>query len=264
MAQRALVQHRMRSAVANHAPLDIRFRSACALETLVEKKRKTKEIKATAVAAAGSVVRAAAKLLLRRASAQRRLCAGAWHTLRTRCVTTRQVTNGCMLSSVHRRFGRNSTRAAARATAASAPARALRMGTSAKSFATAVPRAPTGSPVRPGCAVVLTTVRAHVILSVAGCACAKGQCRTRACPCFAAARECDPDLCRRCTPTALRAWAAGGGAHVPSLAPGDDCCENMKLQLRQHKHLLLGRSSVSGWGAFVKARCVAHTLNSYG
>ena len=98
-----------------------------------------------------------------------------------------------------------------------------------------------------------------------GCACAKGQCRTRACPCFAAARECDPDLCRRCTPTALRAWAAGGGAFVPPLAPGDDCCENMKLQLRQHKHLLLGRSSVSGWGAFVKARsearvCIAHAL----
>jgi hypothetical protein len=36
-----------------------------------------------------------------------------------------------------------------------------------------------------------------------------------------------------------------------TVAP-EDCCENMKLQLRQHKHLLLGRSDVSGWGAFVK------------
>ena len=36
----------------------------------------------------------------------------------------------------------------------------------------------------------------------AGCKCVKGACRTRACPCFAAQRECDPDKCKHCMTTA--------------------------------------------------------------
>ena len=103
-----------------------------------------------------------------------------------------------------------------------------------------------------------------------GCNCIKGQCRTRACPCFAASRECDPDLCRRCCLTAARVWRARAGLVAPDPAPGEaaapaaaaaalgggaeageDCCDNMKLLLQQHKHLLLGQSDVAGWGAFL-------------
>lgn len=31
-----------------------------------------------------------------------------------------------------------------------------------------------------------------------GCHCAKSQCMSRQCPCFASGRECDPDVCRNC------------------------------------------------------------------
>ncbi|CAK9860142.1 unnamed protein product [Sphagnum jensenii] len=65
-----------------------------------------------------------------------------------------------------------------------------------------------------------------------GCHCAKSQCCSRQCPCFAAGRECDPDVCRNC-------WV------------GYDC-HNMKLMLKQQQRVLLGRSDVAGWGAFLK------------
>ncbi|KAJ4714846.1 Histone-lysine N-methyltransferase [Melia azedarach] len=80
-----------------------------------------------------------------------------------------------------------------------------------------------------------------------GCHCAKSQCRSRQCPCFAADRECDPDICRNC-------WiGCGDGTLGMPDSKGDNYeCRNMKLLLKQQQRVLLGRSDVSGWGAFLK------------
>ncbi|XP_051127216.1 histone-lysine N-methyltransferase CLF-like [Andrographis paniculata] len=80
-----------------------------------------------------------------------------------------------------------------------------------------------------------------------GCHCAKSQCRSRQCPCFAADRECDPDVCRNC-------WiSCGDGTLGVPFQRGDNYeCRNMKLLLKQQQKVLLGRSDISGWGAFLK------------
>ncbi|XP_068654165.1 histone-lysine N-methyltransferase CLF isoform X2 [Aristolochia californica] len=80
-----------------------------------------------------------------------------------------------------------------------------------------------------------------------GCHCAKSQCRSRQCPCFAADRECDPDVCRNC-------WVGCGDGSLggPSQRGDNYECRNMKLLLKQQQRVLLGKSDVSGWGAFLK------------
>ncbi|EYU46811.1 hypothetical protein MIMGU_mgv1a002769mg [Erythranthe guttata] len=79
-----------------------------------------------------------------------------------------------------------------------------------------------------------------------GCHCAKSQCKSRQCPCFAAGRECDPDVCRNC-------WiSCGDGSLGEPPRRGESQCGNMKLLLRQQQRILLSKSDVAGWGAFVK------------
>ncbi|KAL6902261.1 hypothetical protein ACP4OV_005137 [Aristida adscensionis] len=80
-----------------------------------------------------------------------------------------------------------------------------------------------------------------------GCHCAKSQCRSRQCPCFAASRECDPDVCRNC-------WVSCGDGTLgePPVRGDGYQCGNMKLLLKQQQRILLGRSDVAGWGAFIK------------
>ncbi|XP_050237009.1 histone-lysine N-methyltransferase EZA1 isoform X2 [Mercurialis annua] len=79
-----------------------------------------------------------------------------------------------------------------------------------------------------------------------GCHCAKSQCRSRQCPCFAAGRECDPDVCRNC-------WVScGDGSLGEPPRRGDGQCGNMRLLLRQQQRILLANSDIAGWGAFLK------------
>ncbi|KAL3685325.1 hypothetical protein R1sor_003347 [Riccia sorocarpa] len=82
-----------------------------------------------------------------------------------------------------------------------------------------------------------------------GCHCAKSQCCSRQCPCFAAGRECDPDVCRNC-------WiGCGDGKLVYPQQPEEKeqyTCHNMKLLLKQQQRVLLSRSDVAGWGAFLR------------
>ncbi|KAI5424894.1 hypothetical protein KIW84_030901, partial [Lathyrus oleraceus] len=79
-----------------------------------------------------------------------------------------------------------------------------------------------------------------------GCHCNKGQCKTRKCPCFAARRECDPDVCRNC-------WVSCGDNLLGESSHREEYqCENMVFLLKKKQKVLLARSDVVGWGVFIK------------
>eukprot|EP00986_Skeletonema_menzelii_P015842 scaffold12825_cov137-Skeletonema_menzelii.AAC.5 len=72
-----------------------------------------------------------------------------------------------------------------------------------------------------------------------GCACQVGQCRSSSCSCFAAKRECDPDLCRSC----------GACTDHPNNPAGDgQRCRNDNISMKRGIRLLVGESSVEGAG----------------
>lgn len=73
-----------------------------------------------------------------------------------------------------------------------------------------------------------------------GCEC-KGSCDKVHCTCFAAKRECDPDLCR-CTAC----------TDPPNQPIEKQRCKNDSIGMHRSTPLLIGRSDISGWGVFNK------------
>lgn len=80
-----------------------------------------------------------------------------------------------------------------------------------------------------------------------GCKC-RTPCNSGRCPCYVASRECDPDLCRTCA------------AHEYDMALVR--CDNIAIQRRRHKKLLLGISDVAGWGVFINEEANTNDLIS--
>jgi hypothetical protein len=80
-----------------------------------------------------------------------------------------------------------------------------------------------------------------------GCRCAPGGCRTKACACFNASRECDPDYCFSCG-ASVAAVFAFQSKQPPANAT---VCGNVHLlRGRAQKKVGVAFSETHGWGAF--------------
>ena len=101
-------------------------------------------------------------------------------------------------------------------------------------------------------------------LQFQGCKCKIGQCRTRSCGCVAADRECDPNLCLSCGVSvhpALKTLFTCGeckpnqgnlGNGATANISDTKCCSNANMLLGMGKKVSVGRSSIHGWGAFIR------------
>ena len=70
-----------------------------------------------------------------------------------------------------------------------------------------------------------------------GCKC-KSKCTTKACACYFALRECDPDLCFTCLDGNLE------------FNPETNSCRNVMIQRELGKKLYVAPSDIAGWGCF--------------
>lgn len=83
-----------------------------------------------------------------------------------------------------------------------------------------------------------------------GCDCDRSfSCRTNACPCFRAGRECDPDLCIPCGACEIAVLELQQQSRHKSRWRG---CDNVNLLRGEHKKIMLAFSSTHGYGAFAR------------
>ncbi|KAG7401309.1 Histone-lysine N-methyltransferase ezh1 [Phytophthora boehmeriae] len=80
-----------------------------------------------------------------------------------------------------------------------------------------------------------------------GCTCAPGSCRTDACPCFAALRECDPDFCLSCGASNVAVSLLSGAISSPRMI---EQCGNVNVACTRHKRLMKSFSDIHGYGMY--------------
>ncbi|RLN80753.1 hypothetical protein BBJ28_00010247 [Nothophytophthora sp. Chile5] len=83
------------------------------------------------------------------------------------------------------------------------------------------------------------------------CKCSLGNCRTKACPCFVAARECNPDLCFTCGASEAPVLLFDAKRSNMSALDLGICC-NVNILRGLHKKIGVAYSTTHGWGAFAR------------
>ncbi|RAW43794.1 hypothetical protein PC110_g77 [Phytophthora cactorum] len=82
-----------------------------------------------------------------------------------------------------------------------------------------------------------------------GCHCEVGQCRTSECPCYFAARECDPDVCTSCGASELPVIIADEESKGKTAAQLKTC-GNVNIMRGQMRKIGVSASETHGWGAY--------------